>query len=359
MTGKKEKENSQYALLDPAKIKELLHQHCLGRDEWYAKSGVDPRTGRRVFQKLPIKWSSARAMLQALYVKKFDEFFLEETVTEETVLKTQDKYRQIQEWTAFDVPTPITTASNGLQFRTYPLEHNHLDRYAWGKCYELCHLPDSEREEYQAYLLRHPQVCERLKSSPYFPQVETTCPDPNGIDWWVLDEWSEGEYLSDKLESHEMTFPVAMSVLRQSAVALHELHEQDIVLRELSPQRIWLLADSPQIQLVDLELAKLLDGNPSVSQEKWPVDPYRAPEIDSGRCDHRADLYSWGQLAVRLLSGQLLDLGTIPNSITDYPISKRQTDLIKQCLSILPSKRPNSMDIICKAFVFASGKGNK
>lgn len=342
--------NSPYVVLDPLKVKRLLDQKCLGPEEWYLAAGVNPRTGRRVQARLPIRKSSARDLLNALDVSQYEAYYLTGAASEKEESALRGVGRQIQEWTVFDVPTPVCTASNGLQYRTYPLKHNYLDRYAWGKCYELCHLPDAEREDYQAYLLRHPEVCERLKQSAYFPRVETTCPDPNGQDWWVLDEWSEGEYLSERLEQEELSFSETVNVLQQTAHALHVLHQQQIILRELSPVRLWLLKDSSQIQLVDLELAKLLDGNPSVSNDGWFVDPYRAPEVDSGRCNERADLFSWGQLAIRLFTGQISEPGTVPQLSVELPLSSSQIALIQQCILISPSRRPKSVTEIFKVF---------
>ena len=54
--------------------------------------------------------------------------------------------------------------------------------------------------------------------------------------------------------------------------------------------------------LTDFELAKLLDGNPTVAG-RWPDDEYRAPEIGEEGIDERADLYSWGRILVRAIAG--------------------------------------------------------
>ena len=62
--------------------------------------------------------------------------------------------------------------------------------------------------------------------------------------------------------------------------------------------------------LTDLELAKLGEGQPTVSPDEWPDDPYRALEVSGdGPVDARADIYSWARIFMHAATGCLDERG--------------------------------------------------
>jgi serine/threonine protein kinase len=93
--------------------------------------------------------------------------------------------------------------------------------------------------------------------------------------------------------------------------------------------------------LTDFELAKLFDGSPSVSRD-WPDDPYRAPEVEGGRFDHRADLYSWARVLVRGLLDTLPAAGEDARRLDAQPLPARVRAAVRSCLAVHPDDRPGS-----------------
>src|SRR5262249_33118043 len=187
------------------------------------------------------------------------------------------------------------------------LRHRFIPgRVARGKLYLIEGLSTAERSRVREYLVRHGDVCNRLSGHPWFPRNVTSAPDVNNRAWWVVDEWVEGKTLAERLDAAEFSPRDAARILRELARALHCLHEHGVVRRDLSPGDILLRDGDDAVILTDLELAKILEGRPTVAPSDWwgRENPLRAPEVGSpDATDPRIDVYSWGRLFVRLLSG--------------------------------------------------------
>lgn len=95
--------------------------------------------------------------------------------------------------------------------------------------------------------------------------------------------------------------------------------------------------------LTDFELAKLLGNAPTVSAD-WPDDPYRAPEVETGSADKRADLYSWARILVHAALGRLPAIGEDAESLSSIELPRALKPLVCDCLSPAPSDRPGSLD---------------
>lgn len=94
--------------------------------------------------------------------------------------------------------------------------------------------------------------------------------------------------------------------MREIAIGLKALHNEGIILRELRPTTILLREGTGTVLLTDFELAKLSDGRPTVSRDRWPRNPYRANEVGAPTIDTTVDLYSWGRILVRAVCGKPL-----------------------------------------------------
>lgn len=218
-------------------------------------------------------------------------------------------------------------------------------RIARGKLYLTDGLSTAERNRIREYLVRHADVCNRLAGHPWFPRNITSAPATNNQGWWVVDEWVDGETVAETLADGEMDSRDAVRVLKQLAKALHALHEHGIVRRDLSPDDILLGEGDDALVLTDLELAKVLEGRPTVAPADWweHENPLRAREVGSPDLPSpRVDLYSWARLFVRLLAGEY------PPPVPDparFDAMRLPVDLRSQvvsCLSVAPSKRPES-----------------
>ena len=115
--------------------------------------------------------------------------------------------------------------------------------------------------------------------------------------WWVVDEWIDGVTRTEIMGEGPLALGRLRDLMRQVAEGLEVLHQHDIVLRELSPSRL-LVDSNEQIRFTELDLAKLLSGAKTVAAE-WPVDPYRAPEVECGTATPQADYFSWAMMFLR------------------------------------------------------------
>ena len=136
------------------------------------------------------------------------------------------------------------------------------------------------REGMQAKLSRHAEVCARVGMHPNIVVNFSSTPVTGGEGWWVIDDGISESTLADHLQGGPWPAAKLPRLMLDVAKGLDALHRAGIVFRELAPARV-LVANDGRAVLTDFELAKLLDGSPSVSSE-WPEDPFRAPEVDGG-----------------------------------------------------------------------------
>ncbi len=136
-------------------------------------------------------------------------------------------------------------------------------------------------------------------------------------------ELAEGETLEKVMKPGPMSPERAIPILAQIADGLGAIHEKGIVHRDIKPQNV-VLTPTPrgdQARLLDFGIARLMEipdvlegapplggvDNPFISQPGQVVGTpaYVAPEqAVAGTLDTRTDVYSFGVLAYRMLSGQ-------------------------------------------------------
>jgi len=94
--------------------------------------------------------------------------------------------------------------------------------------------------------------------------------------------------------------------------------------------------------LTDFELAKLLDGSPSVSDE-WLDDPFRAPEVSGNQVTIAADIYSLGRLAASAIAGVVPERGDEEAVFLRAHLPKRLQKLFSQSVQGFPDQRPQEL----------------
>ena len=239
-------------------------------------------------------------------------------------------------------------ASNGLYYIACRMKHRFThSRTGRGKFYHLSLMNPQMRTTIQDKLSRHAEVCARVGLHPHVAHNLTSTPAVGDAGWWVIDDWVGEQTLSDRLESCAWPPANLPRLLLDVATGLQALHTAGVIFRELAPARVLISDQDGRAVLTDFELAKLLDGSPSVSSE-WPEDPYRAPEVDGGSATVQADLYSFGKIAVAAAAGELVGHDVVPDLFNKVGIPKRLSKLLIDCTEPVPAKRPAALTPLLK-----------
>ncbi|HVH45854.1 MAG TPA: serine/threonine-protein kinase [Labilithrix sp.] len=182
-----------------------------------------------------------------------------------------------------------------------------------------------------------------------------------GVDYMVMEHVS-GVTLAQHLErlGQGTPLPERLDMLVAIADGLAAIHRAGISHGDVKPENI-LLAASGRVVLMDLGLVRaayepdrgIVAGTPD----------YMAPEIFSGKQRgterHLADIYAFGVLLYRMVSGALpftgkdpIDVllghadGAIPNLSDVAQVPRRLSELVTSLLAKDPNDRPVSMDAV-------------
>ncbi|MFT6269490.1 MAG: serine/threonine-protein kinase [Alphaproteobacteria bacterium] len=138
-------------------------------------------------------------------------------------------------------------------------------------------------------------------SMPYLPKSLSELLGKDVFDKRALEELDTSD--------HPKALPLnqCLEILEQILQGLSAAHEKGLIHRDIKPANI-LLADNGKIRIADFGIAKAPDsGNSTVSQLGMGSRNYMAPEQreSAKHVDARADVYSLGVFAYRMLTGLL------------------------------------------------------
>lgn len=162
-------------------------------------------------------------------------------------------------------------------------------------------------------------------------------------------------------------------LLRQACLSLREAHGRNLVHRDIKPHNIMLCARGGEydvVKLLDFGLVKDIASEAgrvsSLTNVVAGTPAYMAPErlSDPLRVDGRADIFAVGAVAYRMLTGadpfegrivmydpqQALDETMRPSRRSRYTIPAALDDLVRLCLSPLPSDRPANVQQLIDTF---------
>jgi serine/threonine-protein kinase len=123
-------------------------------------------------------------------------------------------------------------------------------------------------------------------------------------------EYVDGRNLRDHLaRKGPPDLPIALSIMRQVALALQNAHNHGIVHRDIKPENI-LVTRKVEVKVTDFGLSRFFAGEqPATHLTQSGVTMgtplYMSPEQVQGKpVDHRSDIYSFGVTSYHLLSGE-------------------------------------------------------
>jgi serine/threonine-protein kinase len=139
-----------------------------------------------------------------------------------------------------------------------------------------------------------------------------------------------------------VALPRALGLLRQLGSALLVLHRRGMVHRFVRPSNILLTArEGGALKLCDFSMVKLPDRNLPMPDHWLGAADYTAPEqLDQATSvTARADVYSFGLLAYRMISGRLPEGREEAADLGDS-VPPLLADLVRRCTSPDPAARP-------------------
>lgn len=154
----------------------------------------------------------------------------------------------------------------------------------------------------------------------------------------------------------------ARSILLQTAAALGAAHERGVIHRDVKPANVF-IADDPHdgmvVKVLDFGIARAStmaaeggDQGATGSSRVFGTPTYMAPEIAFGEpADGRADLYSLGVVAYRVLTGHLPFEGDVPYLVISRHANEPPTPLRK----IEPSIPVGVEQVVLKALAKRPG----
>ena len=169
--------------------------------------------------------------------------------------------------------------------------------------------------------VREARILGRLADSPYIVNVYEFGETEEGSPYYVMPYVAShlGQLLGrdvfdraslDELDrsAHPRALPLeqCLTLLHQILQGMKAAHAHGLVHRDIKPSNI-LLSDAGEVRIADFGIAKEPDTQISVSRVGMGSRNYMAPEQreSAKHVDGRADIYSIGVLAYRMLTGKL------------------------------------------------------
>ncbi len=125
-------------------------------------------------------------------------------------------------------------------------------------------------------------------------------------------EYIEGPSLDAVLQKGRLSLPEILRILKEVAKALQFSHASGIIHRDLKPRNVLLTSDLSTVKLTDFGISRIESlsraaGTLTTANASLGTLFYFSPEQaeDSGKVDHRTDIYSLGVIFYEMLTGKV------------------------------------------------------
>lgn len=186
-----------------------------------------------------------------------------------------------------------------------------------------------EKEAQALAALNHPHIV-----GVYDFGKVTTAASSGSTLYYLLMEFMDGVNLRQLLQSKRLTPKEALSIVPPVCEALQCAHDHGIVHRDIKPENL-LMDKAGVVKIADFGIAKIVGDAESIAHG---TPDYAAPEQESGRADHRADIYSLGVVLYEMLTGERpKDKLEAPSRLAQVDI--RIDELVMRALARAPELR--------------------
>ncbi len=328
-------------IVDPVKLQWHIDRTARSISQFAIEFGISRKSIYRMRDRVPVQRSTVSLLAEQLDVRCED--LLESTPVITSPEEATSPWVH-PEWEVI-IGSQILqrTMSNGLVMQVAKVRHRILpNEFGRAKVYDIAGMPAAVRNECREMLSRHAEVARRLGHSSRIATNLTLTVQRQGSLWTSVDRWFEHHTVAEEIRTGPVALMRSIEIVSDVASACSELHQHNIILRELHPLHVLVRKDTRRCVVTDLELAKLLSVEATVSSQ-WQPNPYRAPEVAGGESRVQADLYSCARLFVHLLTGVLPDYPQDRDSVTANLSESNVAAFLGDCLSPNWKKRPDSM----------------
>ncbi len=342
MSRKLRRESMDLVLVDAAKLNYHIRRKSVSKSQFADVMDIGRTSLYRMLGGTPVKRTKVQSLAEELNIPIEDLLSTEvESCSDEMAAAWHHPEWEIVSGTLMP-PRPM---SNGLVMRIAKVQHRVLpNTLGRAKIYDIAGMPSAVREQCRDALSRHAAVCRQLEGCPHIAKNLTMTASPDQSIWTSVDAWFESESLSELIIKQPLSMEHLHKVMRDVAGAILTLHQHQMVARELNPGCI-LVDQEPTAMITDLELAKLLEVEGTVSKD-WLRNDYRAPEVPNGLSHPQADLYSFARIFLHAATGNdLEEVDEIDLLEETFPKGKLRDEL-SACLSPIWQDRPKSIENI-------------
>jgi serine/threonine protein kinase len=162
--------------------------------------------------------------------------------------------------------------------------------------------------------------------------------------FFIVMEHVEGTDLHQLIRHGRLELAQALSVVSQVCGALEFAHGKGFIHRDIKPANILVKADGT-VKVGDFGIAKMMSGTPggtapeTMATGTMGTPFYSAPEqMNGGKVDHRADIYSLGVMLYEMLTGQL-PAGHFQPPSKKVPLDERVDGVVLRAMADDPDAR--------------------